>query len=126
MLFFLFGFAALPLHYLASFLFNISSTGFTTMSSLSVLAGPMAFIVVQMFLMLGDNMAKTGKNLDLIFLVFPYYCLCSGLYYMFMVHSQFIMCVTVVEDCVKDQKLSSEECWKFACNYEEACCGKCL
>lgn len=124
MLLLLFGYSMLPLHFLASYLFSVPSTGYTRMSLFNIFTGVAAFLTVQILASDGLNLEYIADALDWVFLIFPHYCLCSGIRNNYAVFSTYDICSTLVQTCSETMNIELQQCWDLACNYTSQCCSK--
>ncbi|KAJ8951645.1 hypothetical protein NQ318_012316 [Aromia moschata] len=76
---FYFGWAFLPMLYLAGYMFKIPSNGYTIMMLFSVFTGVAAFLVIQVLSYESLNLKYIGDALHWVFLVFPHYSLATGI-----------------------------------------------
>ncbi|CAH1108169.1 unnamed protein product [Psylliodes chrysocephalus] len=106
---FYFGWAFLPLFYLASYSFEVPSTGYTRMTLISIFGGCAAFLVVQVLTSPGLDLEYVGDALHWLFLIFPHYSLASGINESYKVYSYNLICNTIISTCA-DQHISKERC----------------
>ncbi|KAJ8951652.1 hypothetical protein NQ318_012323 [Aromia moschata] len=76
---FYFGWAFLPMLYLAGYIFEIPSTGYTRMTLFSIFTGVAAFLVVQVLSNDSLDLKYIADALHWVFLVFPHYSLATGI-----------------------------------------------
>lgn len=119
----LFGYTMLPLHFLASYLFDTPSTGFTRMTLFSIFTGVAAFLTVSVLNSEGLDLEHVADILDWIFLALPHYCLSSGIRNMHTVYSTYSLCNTLVEACIENDVGTEAVCWNMACDYTTQCCS---
>uniref|UniRef100_A0A182NIG1 ABC transporter domain-containing protein n=1 Tax=Anopheles dirus TaxID=7168 RepID=A0A182NIG1_9DIPT len=74
-----FGFAALPVTYLFSFLFSVSATGFVRMMFINVLSGAIFFTAVNILKFDGIDLNDVAEGLEWVFMFFPNFVLSHGL-----------------------------------------------
>ncbi|XP_053672341.1 phospholipid-transporting ATPase ABCA3-like [Anopheles nili] len=74
-----FGFAALPVTYLFSFLFQVPATGFVRMLLLNVLSGAIFFTTVNILKFKGIDLNDVAEALEWVFMFFPSFVLSHGL-----------------------------------------------
>uniref|UniRef100_A0A182WCA7 ABC transporter domain-containing protein n=1 Tax=Anopheles minimus TaxID=112268 RepID=A0A182WCA7_9DIPT len=74
-----FGFAALPVTYLFSFLFSVSATGFVRMMFVNVLSGAIFFTAVNILKFDGIDLNDVAEGLEWVFMFFPNFVLSHGL-----------------------------------------------
>uniref|UniRef100_A0A182M226 ABC transporter domain-containing protein n=1 Tax=Anopheles culicifacies TaxID=139723 RepID=A0A182M226_9DIPT len=74
-----FGFAALPVTYLFSFLFSVSATGFVRMMFVNVLSGAIFFTAVNILKFDGIDLNDVADGLEWVFMFFPNFILSHGL-----------------------------------------------
>ncbi|XP_037670546.1 ATP-binding cassette sub-family A member 3 isoform X2 [Choloepus didactylus] len=71
----LYGWAGVPLMYLASFLFPSAATAYTRLTVLNVLSGVATFLVVTVMRIPAVKLEELSRALDQVFLVLPSHCL---------------------------------------------------
>ncbi len=77
---FLYGFSAIPLMYPASFIFNVPSSAFVTLSCTNLFVGIITTVTTFVLENFEDEeLQRVGSVLREVFLVFPHYCLGRGL-----------------------------------------------
>ncbi|CAG9855955.1 unnamed protein product [Phyllotreta striolata] len=106
---FYFGWAFLPLFYLASYSFQVPSTGYTRMTLISIFGGCAAFLVVQVLMSPGLDLEYVGNALHWIFLIFPHYSLASGINESYKVYSFNLICNTILRTCA-EQHIPKDTC----------------
>ncbi|XP_052897147.1 phospholipid-transporting ATPase ABCA3-like [Anopheles moucheti] len=74
-----FGFAALPVTYLFSFLFSVSATGFVRTMFVNVLSGAIFFTTVNILKFKGIDLNDVAEGLEWVFMFFPNFILSHGL-----------------------------------------------
>ncbi|KAJ8939521.1 hypothetical protein NQ314_011088, partial [Rhamnusium bicolor] len=82
-----FGWAFLPMLYIAGYMFDVPSTGYTRMTLVSIFTGVGAFLVVQVLSADGLNLEYVGNGLHWAFLVVPHYSLATGISETFKLYS---------------------------------------
>ncbi|XP_066292809.1 phospholipid-transporting ATPase ABCA3-like isoform X1 [Branchiostoma lanceolatum] len=75
LLFFLYGWAMIPMMYLASFLFTVPSTGFVRLTMFNIIAGVATMLAVGILAIPGLDLEDISKGLSWGFSVLPNYCL---------------------------------------------------
>eukprot|EP00058_Branchiostoma_floridae_P010060 XP_002595548.1 hypothetical protein BRAFLDRAFT_117471 [Branchiostoma floridae] len=75
LLFFLYGWAMIPMMYLASFLFTVPSTGFVRLTMFNIIAGVATMLAVGILAIPGLDLEDVSKGLSWGFSVLPNYCL---------------------------------------------------
>lgn len=93
------------------------------MSLFNIFTGVAAFLTVQILASEGLDLEYIADALDWVFLIFPHYCLCSGIRNNYAVFSAFDICSTLVETCT-DMNMNEQQCWDLACDYTTQCCSK--
>ncbi|KAJ8922450.1 hypothetical protein NQ315_004397 [Exocentrus adspersus] len=78
-IFIYFGWAFIPMLYLAGYLFDVPSTGYTRMTLFNTFTGVAAFLVVQVLSSEGFNLEDVGRALHWVFLILPHYSLATGI-----------------------------------------------
>lgn len=96
------------------------------MSLFSIFTGVAAFLTVQILSSDGLNLEYIADALDWVFLIFPHYCLCSGIRNNYAVFATYDLCNTLVDTCDENTDYGLEQCWNLACNYTSQCCSKLL
>ncbi|XP_018575545.1 ATP-binding cassette sub-family A member 3-like isoform X2 [Anoplophora glabripennis] len=96
LIFFYFGWAFLPMLYIAGYFFDVPSTGYTRMTMFSTFTGVTAFLVVQVLSSPGFNLEHIGRALHWAFLVLPHYSLATGINNCFMFYSYKRLCTQCI------------------------------
>ncbi|XP_041978073.1 phospholipid-transporting ATPase ABCA3-like [Aricia agestis] len=74
----LFSFAMIPLHYLASFFFEASATGFSKMCFINIFTGCMPFLITEVLRFPVVGNPYYANIFDWVFSPLPIYCLCRS------------------------------------------------
>ncbi|XP_044748783.1 phospholipid-transporting ATPase ABCA3 [Coccinella septempunctata] len=121
LLLFLFAYSVLPLMYAMSYFFEIPSTGYTRMSLFGVLAGDMAFLIIQLLKLPVLDLQPLSNTLHWIFLIVPHYSLCTGVLNNYNTFAFNKYCSLYVKSC--EMRNTTEECWKEVCSrFTDYCC----
>ncbi|XP_044269819.1 phospholipid-transporting ATPase ABCA3-like [Tribolium madens] len=130
-LLFYFGFAMLPMMYVASYFFEVPSTGYTRMTLFNVCFGVTAFLVVQILLTPGLFLKHVADGLHWGFLLIPHYSLATGIRDTYITFSTSKMCNFLVTNCMEHVvNTNRDKCWNLAChnnysnNLGHYCCEK--
>ncbi|XP_031346756.1 ATP-binding cassette sub-family A member 3-like isoform X2 [Photinus pyralis] len=94
-----FGFGSLPLTYLASFLFDVPTSGYTRLSLFNIIFGCGCFMIVEILKIQAFKLTDIAETLHQIFLIMPHYCLSSGLRDMSVLHTSRKLCQTATDVC---------------------------
>ncbi|XP_077296644.1 phospholipid-transporting ATPase ABCA3-like [Arctopsyche grandis] len=112
----LFGWAMLPLHYLASSFFLSPSTGFSRMCLFNVFTGVAMFLVVEVMNAPGLDLKYIGTILHYVFLLFPHYTLCSAMKYLSLAS-------LTLTNCLRFCDIAGDDCDQSSlCYISEFCC----
>ncbi|EFA12132.2 ATP-binding cassette sub-family A member 3-like Protein [Tribolium castaneum] len=118
---FFFGFAMLPMMYLASLLFNVPSTGYTRMTLFCIFTGSVAFLVVQILKNRELHLEYVADTLHWIFLIFPHYALATSIRDIYTTFSTHKMCKYAVKTCVEYRpNMNEDKCWSLVCHNTSA------
>ncbi|KAL1517917.1 hypothetical protein ABEB36_001617 [Hypothenemus hampei] len=110
---FYFGWSMLPMMYLAGFLFDIPSTGYTRMTLFSIFTGCAAFLIVQVLSTPDLDLEHVGKALHWIFLLIPHYSLGTGIRDTYTLYSYEKLCNQLYEQCIQiAPNYTREECFR--------------
>ncbi|GLH10706.1 Multidrug resistance protein homolog 49 [Gryllus bimaculatus] len=119
-----FGWAMIPLMYLASYLFTIPASGYTRMTMFNIFAGIAAFMVVTILQIPDLDLKDVADILDWILLVVPHYCLADAIRYVYTNYASIRICKDFGPDCsVVEQsvccpgKCPDTGCVEFSENY---------
>ncbi|KAJ8962463.1 hypothetical protein NQ317_001546, partial [Molorchus minor] len=108
-----FGWAFLPMLYLAAFIFDVPATGFTRMTLFSIFTGVAAFLVIQVLSTEGLDLEYVGNALHWVFLALPHYSLANGIMESYKMYAFDQICSNCPNDSGKCLVLTShsmEEC----------------
>ncbi|KAB0796416.1 hypothetical protein PPYR_10477 [Photinus pyralis] len=94
-----FGFGSLPITYLASFVFDVPTSGYAVLSLFNIIAGSGFFMIVEILKIKALDLMNVAKILHQIFMVMPHYCLSSGLRDMHVVYDTLQLCQRATEMC---------------------------
>lgn len=123
MLLLLLGYSMLPINYLASFLFGIPASGYQAMLYFGFAAGLTPMMVLQMMSMKGTNMGDVTEWIQTAFLIFPYYCLTSGIQNLYLEFSSQKLCNTARKNC-RISGMDEQKCRDLICDTLSQCCSK--
>lgn len=87
-----FGFCMIPMMYLASYLFDVPSSGYSRMSLFSIFLGNAAFMVVTILKTPGLDLEDIGNGLHWFFLLVPHYSMITGISESFTLYSYNQVC----------------------------------
>lgn len=93
------------------------------MSFFNIFTGAITFLIVKIFASEGFHLKYIADALHLVFLIFPHYCLCSGIRDSYEISSSLEICDDLVKQCT-DLHDMNEQCWDLACDYTSRCCSK--
>ncbi|KAL3284408.1 hypothetical protein HHI36_018568 [Cryptolaemus montrouzieri] len=121
LLMFLFSYSVLPLMYAMSYFFEIPSTGYTRLSLFGVLAGDMAFLIIQLLKLPVLDLLPLSNTLHWFFLIVPHYSLCTGVLNNYNIYAYNKYCSMYVKSC--ETRNTSEACWDEVCSlFSQYCC----
>lgn len=112
----MFGFAVLPVVYIAAFFFNAPASGFTKMSIIFIFLGVAMYTVVFSMRFEGFGLRNVADTLTWIFLTVPHFALSNAL--------SNINMVNVLSDVCKRQCTILGQCGKQLCKINPTCCSK--
>ncbi|KAK4876911.1 hypothetical protein RN001_009417 [Aquatica leii] len=123
-----FGFCMLPMMYLASYLFDIPSTGYTRMTLVNIFTGVAGFLIVQVLGSPGLDLEHVANVLHWIFLIIPHYSLSTGVRDINVIYATHHMCDAMVESCANFSlsgfaPLTSTQCRERLCKVQAECCS---
>ncbi|KAF2898000.1 hypothetical protein ILUMI_08174 [Ignelater luminosus] len=120
-----FGFSMLPMMYLASYLFDIPSTGYSRMAMINIFTGVAAFLVVQILSNPELKLQNTADTLHWIFLLVPHYSFSASIRDTYVIYSTRKLCNFGIETCVNLHipGLTPERCEKELCKRITQCCN---
>ncbi|KAF5277495.1 hypothetical protein FQR65_LT03832 [Abscondita terminalis] len=123
-----FGFAMLPMMYLASYLFDIPSTGYTRMTLVNIFTGVAGFLIVQVLGSPGLDLEHVANVLHWIFLLIPHYSLSTGIRDINVIFATHQMCETMIESCANFTlpgftPLTPTQCKQKLCEVQPECCS---
>ncbi|KAF5294595.1 hypothetical protein FQA39_LY13354 [Lamprigera yunnana] len=125
-----FSFGSLPMMYLASYLCNVPSSGYTKVGLFNIIFGTGAFVVVDLFNTKGLDLEHIAEVLHWIFLFIPHYAFSAGLRDMNVLYSIQHLCETVSDSCkmIELKNLNTTVppllCDIFVCLKFNQCCEK--
>ncbi|KAB0796441.1 hypothetical protein PPYR_10502 [Photinus pyralis] len=123
-----FGFSMLPMMYLASYLFDIPSTGYTRMTLVNIFTGVAGFLVVQVLGSPGLDLEHIAEILHWLFLIIPHYSLSTGIRDINVLYSTHQLCNSILERCINFDlpgmpRLSPALCKERLCASQPKCCS---
>ncbi|KAK5642701.1 hypothetical protein RI129_008868 [Pyrocoelia pectoralis] len=123
-----FGFSMLPMMYLASYLFDIPSTGYTRMTLVNIFTGVAGFLIIQVLGSPGLDLEHIAKALHWLFLIIPHYSLSTGIRDINIIYATHTLCNTMLEACIKFDlpgypRLTPAQCKERLCKAQEQCCS---
>ncbi|XP_045462662.1 phospholipid-transporting ATPase ABCA3-like isoform X2 [Harmonia axyridis] len=121
LLLFMFSYSVLPLMYAMSFFFEIPSTGYTRLSLFGVLAGDMAFLIIQLLKLPVLDLQPLANTLHWVFLIVPHYSLCTGVLNNYNIFAFNKYCSLYVKSC--EIRNTTKACWDEVCSrFSDYCC----
>ncbi|KAF5277493.1 hypothetical protein FQR65_LT03830 [Abscondita terminalis] len=123
----LLGYSVLPSMYIASYFFDIPSTGFTRISLMNIFSGMTAMLVVQILAQPEINLQHVADTMHWFLLLVPHYSFSTGVRDLFVVYSTQENCNVFIEKCVNFTipgfpHLTPEQCRQKICKVVPKCC----
>lgn len=106
----MFGLAMLPLIYLASFCFEIPSSGYTKMTFISIFTGVAGFLVVQILKTPQLELTHVADILDWIFMLIPHYSVSTSIHHLYNIYAMAQICKLIPKNA-------------YTCKINPLCCG---
>ncbi|XP_076264015.1 ATP binding cassette subfamily A member 3 isoform X2 [Rhynchophorus ferrugineus] len=118
-----FGWSMLPMMYIAGYLFDVPSTGYTRMTLFSIFTGVAAFLIVQVLATPGLDLEHIGNALHWVFLTVPHYSLATGIRDTYTLYYYNKICNDIYEQClIINSTITYDECIR-AVHAESYCSG---